>query len=56
MTWNWARQPAKMWLGFMVLMSAHHFLNYARQVTHDLLQECEAFEQAQMSSSRQLET
>ena len=30
--------------------------NYARQVTHDLLQECEAFEQAQMSSSRQLET
>jgi radical SAM superfamily enzyme YgiQ (UPF0313 family) len=50
---NWARQPAKMWLGFMVLLSAHHFVIYARQVADELEQECEALERAQGSSSRQ---
>jgi radical SAM superfamily enzyme YgiQ (UPF0313 family) len=40
MAWNWARQPAKMWLGFMVLLSAHHFVIYARQVADELEQAC----------------
>jgi hypothetical protein len=40
----WSNEPAKMWLGFMVLISAHHFLNYARQVTDQLEQECRALE------------
>jgi len=53
MAWNWARQPAKMWLGFMVLLSAHHFVIYAHQVADELEQECEALERAQVSSSRQ---
>ena len=44
MTWNWARQPARLWLGFMVLLSAHHFLNYAKQVTADLEREVKSIE------------
>jgi hypothetical protein len=40
--WNWTRQPVKLWLGFMTLLSAHHFLNYAHQVADELEQECRA--------------
>ena len=35
---KWSRQPAKMWLGFMVLMSANHFLKYAAVVATELEQ------------------
>ena len=38
--WNWTRQPVKLWLGFMTLLSAHHFLNYAPQVAAELDQAC----------------
>jgi radical SAM superfamily enzyme YgiQ (UPF0313 family) len=44
---NWARDPVKLWLGFMVLLSAHHFLNYARQVVGELDRECQALEKSQ---------
>ncbi|HUY81383.1 MAG TPA: B12-binding domain-containing radical SAM protein [Acidobacteriaceae bacterium] len=37
---KWAFQPAKLWLGFMVLMSAHHFLNYALVAAAELEQHC----------------
>ena len=37
---KWSRQPAKLWLGFMVLMSAHHFLNYAQIAAAELDQHC----------------
>jgi radical SAM superfamily enzyme YgiQ (UPF0313 family) len=37
---SWSREPAKMWLGFMVLLSAHHFVLYSRQVIEHLQQEC----------------
>jgi hypothetical protein len=40
MAWNWWRQPAKLWLSFMVLLSAHHFVLYAREVAEDLEREC----------------
>jgi len=40
LVWRWSRQPARMWLGFMVLLSAHHFLNYARQAAGELEVEC----------------
>ena len=40
LVWRWSRQPARMWLGFMVLLSAHHFLNYARQAAAELEVEC----------------
>lgn len=56
MTWNWARQPAKMWLGFMVLLSAHHFVIYARQVADELEQECQAVQQTAAPPSRQPES
>ncbi len=40
LVFRWSRQPARMWLGFMVLLSAHHFLNYARQAAGELEVEC----------------
>ncbi len=46
MVWTWTRQPAKIWLGFMVLMSAHHFVNYARHVANELERECQDLEQS----------
>ncbi len=47
---RYARQPAKLWLGFMVLLSAHHFLLYSREVASELEQECVAFEKKQATS------
>ena len=44
LVWRWSRQPAKMWLGFMILLSAHHFVIYARQVANGLERECESLE------------
>lgn len=41
---NWGREPAKLWLGFMILLSAHHFLIYAREVADELEEECRAVE------------
>jgi radical SAM superfamily enzyme YgiQ (UPF0313 family) len=41
MVWNWSRQPAKLWLGFTVLLSAHHFVLYAREVADELERECD---------------
>ncbi|MEO8127145.1 MAG: B12-binding domain-containing radical SAM protein [Bryobacteraceae bacterium] len=38
--WNWGGQPAKLWLGFMILLSAHHFLIYAREVSEELENDC----------------
>jgi hypothetical protein len=37
---KWSRQPAKLWLGFMVLLSANHFLKYARGVSEMLDEQC----------------
>jgi radical SAM superfamily enzyme YgiQ (UPF0313 family) len=36
---TWGREPAKMWLGFMILLSAHHFVLYSREVIDHLEQE-----------------
>ena len=41
---KWSRQPAKMWLGFMVLMSANHFLKYAKVVAEELEDHCQKLE------------
>jgi radical SAM superfamily enzyme YgiQ (UPF0313 family) len=49
LTYSWWRQDAKMWLGFMVLLSAHHFVLYSRQVIEQLQQECDALERAESS-------
>jgi len=37
-------QPAKLWLGFTVMLSAHHFLIYSREVARQLEQECLSLE------------
>ena len=39
---NYATNDTKMWMGVMVLLSAHHFLIYAREVADELEQECQA--------------
>jgi len=41
---KWSRQPAKFWLGFMVLMSAHHFINYAQVAAAELEAHCRTME------------
>ena len=44
--WKLARRhwnsEAKLWMGSMVLLSAHHFLIYARQVADELERDCSA--------------
>ena len=42
LVWRWSRQPAKLWMGFMVLLSAHHFVIYSRQVADELEREASA--------------
>ena len=37
---KWSKQPAKLWLGFTVLLSANHFLKYAKGVSEMLDQQC----------------
>jgi radical SAM superfamily enzyme YgiQ (UPF0313 family) len=48
---RFGRQPAKLWLGFTVLLSAHHFLIYSREVAQELEQECISFEKKQGASA-----
>ena len=36
---RWARDPRKMYIGFLTLLSAHHFIRYAADVAKDLEQE-----------------
>jgi hypothetical protein len=33
---RWRGQPQKLWLGFSMLIAAHHFLRYAQQVSEEL--------------------
>jgi len=47
---HWAFDPAKQWLAFMVLLSAHHFVIYAGQVAAELERECEALERAPVAA------
>ena len=42
LVWKWSRQPAKLWLGFAVLLSAHHFVIYSHQVAGELELEAES--------------
>jgi hypothetical protein len=41
---KWAREPAKLWLAYMVLLSAHHFLNYAKVAAGELEENCRNLE------------
>jgi radical SAM superfamily enzyme YgiQ (UPF0313 family) len=48
MVWNWSSQPAKMWLGFMVLLSAHHFVIYSSRVAEEMERECRSLDEAEV--------
>jgi hypothetical protein len=39
------RSPAKIWLGFTMLLSAHHFVLYSAVVIKHLQEECDLYEQ-----------
>lgn len=41
---RFAKKPAQLWLGFTVLLSAHHFLIYSREVAKQLESECASIE------------
>jgi radical SAM superfamily enzyme YgiQ (UPF0313 family) len=49
---NWVREPAKLWLGYMVLLSAHHFLNYAKVAAGELEEHCRELEKMKVGSER----
>ena len=34
--YRWARNPPKLWLAFLVLISSHHFLPYAMDVVSEV--------------------
>ena len=53
---NWALQPAKLWLGYMVLLSAHHFLNYAQVAAGELEEHCHALEKTATGPHRERES
>jgi radical SAM superfamily enzyme YgiQ (UPF0313 family) len=42
---TFVRDDSKMWMGIMVLLSAHHFVIYARQVAAELERDCRALEE-----------
>lgn len=46
---KWGTKPAKLWLGFMVLLSANHFLKYARGVAQELNKQCALLEEQGVS-------
>jgi radical SAM superfamily enzyme YgiQ (UPF0313 family) len=47
--WN---EPAKLWMGSMILLSAQHFLIYARHVADELERDCAALESSQPAERR----
>jgi hypothetical protein len=49
---HWLRQPAKLWLGSMVLLSAHHFVNYAQVVATELEQHCRKVDDDRMEEAK----
>jgi radical SAM superfamily enzyme YgiQ (UPF0313 family) len=45
------RDRSKLWMGFTVLLSAHHFVIYARQVAEELERSCRALEVAESTTA-----
>ncbi|MGA2291912.1 B12-binding domain-containing radical SAM protein [Bradyrhizobium sp.] len=37
--WHWRSNPQKFWLAFSLLLSGHHFIGFAREVTAELSEE-----------------
>jgi radical SAM superfamily enzyme YgiQ (UPF0313 family) len=53
---RWPLEPARLWLGFTILISGHHFIPYAAQVMKQLMDEVERIEAMEIptATSRQL--
>ncbi len=49
---RYARTPAKLWLGFNIMLSANHFLIYSREVAQQLEAECRSIEAREAISPR----
>jgi radical SAM superfamily enzyme YgiQ (UPF0313 family) len=49
---RYAFKPAKLWLGFMALLSANHFLIYSREVAELLEQECRSIEARELTEPK----
>ncbi|MGI8770861.1 MAG: B12-binding domain-containing radical SAM protein [Acidobacteriaceae bacterium] len=49
---HWVRQPAKIWLAFMVLLSAQHFLNYAQVAAGELDQHCRSLNEPDLEDAK----
>ncbi len=49
---RYARTPAKLWLGFNIMLSANHFLIYSREVAEQLEAECRSIEAREAISPR----
>ena len=54
---TWARNPAKLWLSFLVLLSAHHFVTYSKEVADELAEHVRKLEPPKLgAASHALET
>ncbi len=53
---NWSRDPAKVWLGFTVLLTAHHFINYAQVVAGELEAHCRSVEETELTPQIEVDT
>ena len=52
---NYWNNPAKLWMGSMILLSAQHFLIYAKHVADELERDCTALEAVNTATARQPE-
>jgi radical SAM superfamily enzyme YgiQ (UPF0313 family) len=52
---SYVRNNTKLWMGSMILLSAHHFLIYSHQVADELERECAAMEDRTGSAVRSAE-
>jgi radical SAM superfamily enzyme YgiQ (UPF0313 family) len=53
---RWATDPARMWLGTMALLTAHHFINYAKVVTAELEEHCRTLKHIEPCSEMNIES
>lgn len=53
---RWGRDPARMWLGTMALLTAHHFINYASVVAAELEAHCRTLNKKEAYSVSEMES
>ena len=48
---KYVQDDTKLWMGIMILLSAHHFLIYSREVADELERECRTLEKQESRSN-----